>query len=417
MPYFSIHAAEILFMINTSYANPQTSTPYTHSQPVASTRSTRSVSDSDPVDLAFQTYMDRVQSEFQNGSLSAGGRALAYAAVRPDKPGAPGVQVSTFAVDGAQSNDIVMVKRTPATAEGPNFLMYLPEKEGQSFHAFNTPEEVTAWLKASLSDPKARDTFAAHFASDAAPKQVERVKQVLEKFAAGDPDTVVGSYAYEKGDIFTRLNKDASTPPVPVNGLTNTQLYNLSPDGKATYFGTRADGNKVVYNYDAYGNLHGGAADGQYLVRNGLNNNEPLVKMTRERYNANLRNVALDNVGTNNLSGLYDEFLKQLRNPGHGLGTALKELGVPEDVAYSIEKIAKNPVTGTLLELNQNNRLGNLFGVKKEMMDAALEKVGNEVQSNIPIYGKRREQLNTVADLLEKHFGTPEQPTAQVRVG
>jgi len=43
--------------------------------------------------------------------------------------------------------------------------------------------------------------------------------------------------------------------------------------------------------------------------------------------------------------------------------------------------------------------------------------VGNEVQSNIPIYGKRREQLNTVADLLEKHFGTPEQPTAQVRVG
>jgi len=122
-------------------------------------------------------------------------------------------------------------------------------------------------------------------------------------------------------------------------------------------------------------------------------------------------------VGTNNLSGLYDEFLKQLRNPGHGLGTALKELGVPEDVAYSIEKIAKNPVTGTLLELNQNNRLGNLFGVKKEMMDAALEKVGNEVQSSIPIYGKRREQLNTVADLLEKHFGTPEQPTAQVRVG
>jgi hypothetical protein len=173
----------------------------------------------------------------------------------------------------------------------------------------------------------------------------------------------------------------------------------------------------VLYNYDAYGNLHGGSADGQYLVRNGLNNNEPLVRMTRKKYNANLRNVLLDNVGANNRRGLYDEFLKQLRNPGHGLGTALEALGVPEDVAYAIETIAKNPVTGTLLELNQKNRLGNLFGVKKEVMDAALENVGNEAQSSIPIYGKRRKQLNTVADFLEKHFGTPEQPTAQVRIG
>lgn len=343
MPNFSIHADEVRFMIDTSYANQHALTPYTHSAPATATRSIRSIDDSDPVELAFHTYMDRMQSEFRDGSLSAGGRELANAAVRPGKAGALGVQVSTFAVDGAQAKDIVMVKRTPETAEGPNFLMYVPEQEGHSFHEFNTREEMTASLKASLSDPKARDKFAAHFSSDAAPKQEERVQQVLEKFVAGD-QAVLGSYGYEKGDIFTRLNQDASTPPVPVNGLTNMQLHNLSPDGRATYIGTRADGNKVLYNYDAYGNLHGGSVDGQYLVRNGLNNNEPLVKMTRDRYNANLRNVALDNVGANDLSGLYDEFLKQLRNPGHGLGTALKELGVSEDAANSIEEILKNPV-------------------------------------------------------------------------
>jgi len=68
-----------------------------------------------------------------------------------------------------------------------------------------------------------------------------------------------------------------------------------------------------------------------------------------------------------------------------------------------------------LLELNQGNRLGNLFGVKKEVMDASLEEIGNQVQSDIPIYGSRREQLNAVADLLEKQFGTPVQPTVQVQ--
>lgn len=416
MPNFSIHADEVRFMIDTSYANQHALTPYTHSAPATATRSIRSIDDSDPVELAFHTYMDRMQSEFRDGSLSAGGRELANAAVRPGKAGALGVQVSTFAVDSAQAKDIVMVKRTPETAEGPNFLMYVPEQEGHSFHEFNTREEMTASLKASLSDPKARDKFAAHFSSDAAPKQEERVQQVLEKFAAGD-QAVLGSYGYEKGDIFARLNQDVSTPPVPVNGLTNTRLNSLSPDGRATYIGTREDGNKVIYAYDGYGNLLGGASDGLYLVRNGLNNNEPLELRTPEEHAKYHASTLLDNTEANDLNGLYDEFLKQLRNPGHGLGTALKELGVSEDVANSIEKILKNPVTGTLLELNQENRLGNLFGVKKEVMDEALEKIGNEAQSRIPIYGSKRQQLEGVADLLENQFGTPKPPTVQVHVG
>jgi len=120
-------------MINTSYASQHPLTPYAQNEPPVSTRSIRSTSDSDPVDQAFQSYMDRIQSEFRDGSLSAGGRALATAVVRPGKPGAPGVQVSTFAVDGVQAKDIVMAKRTPATAEGPNFLMYLPEQEVSRF--------------------------------------------------------------------------------------------------------------------------------------------------------------------------------------------------------------------------------------------------------------------------------------------
>ncbi|WP_460135999.1 dermonecrotic toxin domain-containing protein [Pseudomonas sp. S1_E04] len=388
--------------------------PEIHSEHAGPTRIARSAIDSQAPDRAREAYLDSLQSDYLDGALSAKGYKLAEAAIPPAKKGAPGVQVSTFAVDGAQSSDIVVVKRVPVTPEGPNFLLYVPHEDEASFHEFTTAEDMTTWLKEMATDPEQLDAFARHFSLAAAPGQVERVKETLVRFAADDINAVVGSFAYEKGDIFQRLDKDATVPPVQVNGLSQTRLFSIKPDGKATYIGTRPDGKEVLFSYDAYGNLHGGNKNDFYLVRNGLNNDEPLTPMTLKQYTRKVANVALDNVGANDLRGLYDEFLKQLRNPGHGLGTALKVLGVPEDVANSIETIVKNPVKGTLLELNHDNRLGKLFGVEREAMDSALEKVGDELQSLIPVYGQRRAQLEEAADLLEERFGTPEEPKAQV---
>lgn len=392
-------------------------TPVRHAPQPLSERSMsiRSPSEEDAIDSAFQAYMDSVRSAFRDTTLTAQGRALAHAVVAPGKVGAPGVQVSTFAVDGAQASDIVMIKRVPATAEGPNFLLYIPEEDGPSFHAFTTREDMTVWLKELANDPDRLDTFARHFSQVLAPEQVDRVKRTMTAFAAGDVNAVVGSFAYEKGDIFARLSKDVSQPP-PVNGLSKTSLLRIEPDGRATYMGTRADGEKVLFKYDAYGNLHGGSKDGFFFVKNALNSDEPLVRMTQQEYARKVTDTALDNVGANDLNGLYDEFLKQLRNPGHGLGTALAALGVPKDTAHSIEAVMKNPVTGTLLELNQGNRLGRVFGVDKDAMDSALKQAGDAAQRYIPGYGKRRELLSTLADTLESTFGTPAVATVEVNI-
>ena len=115
------------------------------------------------------------------------------------------------------------------------------------------------------------------------------------------------------------------------------------------------------------------------------------------------------------MRGLLDEFVRQLRNPLRGIGMALKELGVPGDVATSIEEILKNPAKGTLLELNHDNRIGKVFGVDKEQMDATLERGGSQVQSNIPHYGAWRDRFNDVADVIEGQVGTYKEPTTQVK--
>lgn len=378
-----------------------------HADQTSSVRSVRSVDSWDPINRARDTYTERAQEEFLDGSLSKEGLKLAKATVAPNKAGAPGVQVSTFAVDGTQSSDIVLTKRVPATDEGPNFVLYVPDADGPSFHEFTTAEELTAWVKEQASDPEKRDTFAAHFSHEAMPNGEARVKDTLERFVEGDINAVVGSYGYEKGDIFTRLGKDITRPPVPVNGLTDTHFFGFDRQGNPTYKGYMADGQQMLYKYDAYGNLHGASdKDTFYFVRNGLNNHEPLVPMTLKQFLRETTAQSLDNGGANNRSGLFHEFIRHLRNPGEGLATALMVFGVPSDVAYSIEEIAKNPVKGTLVQLNHDNRLGNIFGVDKETMDQYLEKVGDELQSLISKYGTTREGLDALADILEE-FGPP----------
>ena len=151
----------------------------------------------------------------------------------------------------------MVIKRVPPTEEGPNLVLYMPEEDVTSFHEFKNAEEMTAWLKDVASDPTERKRFTEHFSSDKAPKQEDRVNKKFGEFADGDINAVVGSFGYETGDIFERLNKDVSVPPVQISGLVRTQLHNVTPDGKATYIGYPEDGKKLLYTYDAYGNMHG----------------------------------------------------------------------------------------------------------------------------------------------------------------
>ncbi|MGZ0715892.1 dermonecrotic toxin domain-containing protein [Pseudomonas palleroniana] len=353
-------------------------------------------------DQARGRFIDEADEAFRDDVLSVEGKKLVDAVVYPGQRGVPGVQVFTFAVDGIQANDIVMIKRVPATAEGPNFLLYVPEEGRYAFHEFKDREALTGWIKTLASDPQELERFARHFSSERAPQQIERIRQRLVAFANNDVNAVVGSLAWVKGDVFTYLNDTGAVPPAPVNGLTHTRLYKLAPDGDATYIGKRADGKEVIYKYDAYGNLHGAARDGFYFVKNGLNNDQPLQLLSFDQFRQTVTSVALDNVGANDLNGLYEEFLKQLRNPGHGLGKALTALGVPEDVAHSLEAQLTNPGSGTLVELNRDNRIGKLFGVDQKTMDAQLENLGDQAQGEIPYYGTTRTVLTGLADGLEQ---------------
>lgn len=378
--------------------------PQVHSEPTRAKGNIAFTEGWQAANNARKTFIEKIQSEFRDGTLSAKGQELAQGSLTRNAQGTPGTQVSTFAVDGVQANDIAVITRVPPSAEGTNFLLYVPEEPGPSIHEFNTREEMTAWVKEQASDPEKQEKFAAHFA----PQNREHVKTTLTQFADNDINAVVGSYGYEKGDIFTRLNTDVTEPPVPVRGLSNTSFKAFDTNGQPTYKGYLKDGTEVVYKYDSYGNLHGASGKNTlYFMRNGLNDsNAPLVPMTLKQWARRIQGQSLDNVGANNLAGMFHEFIRQLRNPGEGIGTALIAFGVPSDVAYSIEEIVKNPVKGTLLQLNHGNRLGKFFGVGKDAMDKWLEKVGGEIQSRIPRYGAVRDKLDTLADILEK-YGPP----------
>ena len=378
--------------------------PQVHSDPIRPKRDIALTEDWQDANNARKTFIEKIQSEFRDGTLSAKGQELAQGSLTRNAQGAPGMQVATFAVDGLQANDIVVIKRVPPSAEGTNFVLYVPEEPGPSFHEFNTREEITAWVKEQASAPKKREKFAAHFP----PQQREHVKTTLTRFADNDINAVVGSYGYEKGDIFTRLSKDITEPPVPVRGLSNISFQAFDERGRPIYKGYLKDGTEVIYKYDPYGNLEGASRKKKfYFAQNGLNNsNAPLVPMTLKQWARRIQAQSMDNVGANNLAGMFHEFIRQLRNPGAGLATALMVFGVPSDVAHSIEEIVKNPVKGTLLQLNHDNRLGKLFGVDKDTMDKWLKTVGDEAQRQIPEYGAARDRLATLADILEK-YGPP----------
>lgn len=166
----------------------------------------------------------------------------------------------------------------------------------------------------------------------------------------------------------------------------------------------------MYYEYDAYGNFQGEDRKGNfYFVKNGLNRPEMLSPLTAGQFRAKITSVAQDNVGANDVKGLYQEFLHHLENPAYGISDALQSLGINKDAANTVERYLDNPFTALLLDLNKNNMFGKLFGVDKETMDKDLTMVGGTAQGFIPYYGQARVLGSPTAKALRNEPLTDEE--------
>ncbi|WP_343039657.1 hypothetical protein [Pseudomonas karstica] len=292
----------------------------------------------------------------------------------------------------------MFIERVPSVPEGPNIVLFIPEKEGSSFQSFKTVEEMNTWLKTQANDPKQLETFSQHFAEGGSPARTARVIDTMTRFKDKDINAIVRPYANEGNDIFGRLDKDTSAPPASVNGLANLNEERITPEGRVLYSGLRSDGEKVLYEYDAYGNFLGEDKKGNfYFVKNGLDNYKPLVPMTASEFKSKVQNEAADNVGANDIRGLYEEFLTHLEHPFSGIGDALQVFGVNKNTADTVERYFDNPFSALLLDLNKDNQIGKIFGVEKQTMDADLKKVGDYAQGFVPYYGQARSMASLVA--------------------
>lgn len=73
------------------------------------------------VNRARQTFIDHAEQAFKNEAMSVDGKKMVDAVTSPGSRAAPGVQVATFAVDGVQAKNIIVIKRVPATVEMSRF--------------------------------------------------------------------------------------------------------------------------------------------------------------------------------------------------------------------------------------------------------------------------------------------------------
>ncbi|NVZ53280.1 hypothetical protein HX792_23270 [Pseudomonas sp. B6002] len=357
-------------------------------------------------------FSERVTSDLNNGRLAPDANAMVDAVLYPGKATLPKVQVKTFAVNGIQANDILFIQRVPPVPDGPNIVLYVPEKDGGSFQAFNTREEMNTWLKTLAGDPQRLEAFAKHFAESGYPGRTQSVLDTMAQFKNNDINAVVGPFANEHSDIFGRLDKGASAPPVSVNGLSNLKTERESPEGRVLYSGLRPDGEKVYFQFDAYGNLLGDGDKGNfYFLNNGVNSGRPLVPLSEQAFKQKVTNQSLDNVGANDIRGFYDELLNHLEHPFSGLGEALQVFGVNQNTADTVERYFDNPFSALLLDLNKNNQIGNVFGVDKPTMDGVLKGVGDVAQGFVPVYGQAR----GLATLLTKAIHNEPMTDQEVR--
>jgi hypothetical protein len=372
-------------------------------------------------DEAGQIYTTRLT---QDSALSADGKSLADT-VSPSNHGHvsdPAVRVSTFAVDGVQANDMMVIQRGRPELGKPNVVLYVPEKDGASFHEFNDLGEMNIWLKLQLGTPDGLDRFASHFANNVFPERREAAKNILAQFRSSDGNAVIGPYAEEHDDIFKRLDDGLhGKPPAGVNGLSNLGLRTESPQGERTYSGQRPDGETVIYKYDSYGNLHGAGDRGNYYFqKNALNNPyPPLTPLTKEQFGKEVARAANDNAGMNDLKGLYQEFIHHLENPAYGIGTALQQANVPASVANATERYLNNPIGSALVDINKTTQnwfgqqLGKLFGknIDEADMNKLLDAFGGTAQYFVPYYGRVRFLAAISAKALKGETPTPDDMT------
>ncbi|MBE8603368.1 dermonecrotic toxin domain-containing protein [Pseudomonas cyclaminis] len=336
-------------------------------------------------------FNENLVKDLNSGKMTPDVNKIVEAVLSPGKAGLPKVQVKTFAVDGVQAKDIIFIQRVPPVLDGPNIVLYVPEKDGSSYQSFKTVEDMNAWLKIQANDTTSLKAFTRHFAQDSAPEKQGRVADTLIRFRSNDINAVVGPYANEGGDIFGRLDKEPSAPSAAVNGLTNLKEEHTSPEGRVLYSGLRPGGTKVFFEYDAYGNFQGEDKKGNfYFVKNGLNSPKPLVPMTESAFKQKVRNEALNNVGANDTRGLYEELLKHLEHPSAGIADALQAFGVNKNTADTVERYLDNPFSALLVDLNTNNQIGKVLGVDKQTMDSALKGAGDFAQGFVPYYGQAR---------------------------
>lgn len=338
-----------------------------------------------------ETFTECLTKDLNNGQIAPDAHRMVEALLSPSKKDLPKVQVKTFAVDGVQAKDIIFMQRLPPRPDSANIVLFIPQKDGTSFHSFKTLEDMNGWLKTLAGDPKRLETFSQHFAQSGV-GATKRVIDTMTRFKDNDTNAIVGPYANEGNDVFARLDKATSTPPALVNGLTHLKEEGISPEGRVLYSGLRPDGEKVIYEYDAYGNFQGADKKGIfYFVKNGLNDNyKPLVPMTNSEFRSTIINEAENNVGANDIRGLYEELLTHLEQPASGIGDALKVFGVSRSAADTVERYLDNPFSALLLDLNTNNQIGKVLGVDKKTMDAALKEGGDIAQGFVPYYGQAR---------------------------
>ncbi|WP_146118130.1 dermonecrotic toxin domain-containing protein [Pseudomonas poae] len=345
------------------------------------------------------TFRESMGRDLNTGALDAAAEKLVYSVLTPEKIGAPKVQVKTFAVDGIQSKDIIFVERAPAEPNQPNVVLFVPNQTGKSFFSFDNLEQMNKWLKEIGSDPDKLEKFSAHFSEGGSPVRNARVKEVMRQFARDDVNAVVGPYANEQGNIFKRLDREANSPPPSINGLSQLQEVKQTETGRSLYSGYRPDGEKVLFELDAYGNLLGAGDKGNfYFAQSEINANRPLRPMTEKEYNIAVERQVNKNVGADDVRGLYESLLEHLEHPFQGVGEALEVFGVNASTADTVERYLDNPISALLLDLNKKNHIGKVFGLDKEHMDAILKKVGDAAQGFVPYYGQAR----TLGGLLAK---------------
>lgn len=358
---------------------------------VNTARAPRSVATATSRQSTQDKYNDLRVRDLNSGVLDPETEKLVDAVLTPDKAGAPKVLVKTFAVDGIQSKDIIYIERVPAEPNRPNSVLFIPDTGAKSFQSFNSKEDMNTWLKDLTNDRIKLQNFSSHFHEDGQLARNQRVDDTLIGFKNHDINAVIGPYATEQGDIFTRLDKPLDAPPSAVNGLTKVERERESTTGRAVYSGYRPDGEKVLFEYDAYGNLLGRGNKGNfYFVKNAIDGNSPLKPITGEEFKRVLNHEVLENLDANASRGFYDSLLTHLEHPFEGIGDVLQLLGVDKSTADTVERYIDNPVSALLLDLNKNNQIGKNFGLDKETMDSELKHVGDFAQGFVPAYGQAR---------------------------